>query len=917
MAKYDLEMYAKKSREAVSEGIVMLKNDNNTLPLQDNDKIALFGRNQFSYYKSGTGSGGLVNTSYVVSIKDALVNYGKYRINEELENLYKEWLKDHPFDKGSGWAMEPWYQEEMPIDRNIVDKVKKDSDIAIVFIGRTAGEDQDNKAEAGSYLLTNAEKQMLKHVCKAFEKTIVLLNVGNIIDMKWVEEYKPAAVLYVWQGGQEGGNGVLDVLNGTVNPSGKLADTIAYDIKDYPSTINYGSVTKNYYKEDIYVGYRYFEGYAKEKVLYPFGFGLSYTTFEIPDASLERGEKGITVKCSVINTGAVEGKEVVQLYCTQPQTKLNKAAKVLCGFDKTRILKPGESQEISIYVPYEYISSYDDMGVTGHRNCWLIEQGDYLFEIGNSVRNTISAGIYRNLEDTVIEQLEEAMAPTDKFERLTFLPNGEKAMQDVPTRTIEPSQRRLDNLPEEIAYTGDKGIKLRDVAEGKAAMKDFIAQLSDEDLMCIVRGEGMNSPRVTPGTGGAFGGVSDSLVEFGIPTVCVSDGPSGIRMDCGNIAFSLPNGACLASSFNMELVTQLYEYEGLELRKDHIDALLGPGINIHRNPLNGRNFEYFSEDPFLTGKMAVAQLEGMHKAGTTGVIKHFACNNQEEKRHDVESVVSQRALREIYLRAFEIAVKEGKASMIMSSYNPVNGFWTASNYDLLTTILRKQWGYTGIVMSDWWAKGNDEHGEGTRENAASMVRAQNDLYMCSKNPSANSNNDNHAKALKEGAITRQEYQRSAVNICNSVISTPTFSRFIGVNTELDEELACIKSESEALVLEPIEVVLNKEAVIEGDKFDTEKGSNLLFRLKASQVGHFTCEFICRASDESSEVAQIPCTIFNGATVLTNVDLIGNEKDWKSYTFDVENSDFEPNIYLRCYFGQSGMVVKELKIRLNK
>ena len=915
MAKYDLEMYAKKSREAISEGIVMLKNDKNVLPLEDNSKIALFGRNQYSYYKSGTGSGGLVNTSYVVSIRDAIVNYGKYQINEYLSDTYATWLETHPFNAGMGWAAEPWFQEEMPIDMDIVQKTQKDSEIAIIFIGRTAGEDQDNAEKEGSYLLTKMEEQMLENVCKVYDKTIVLLNVGNIIDMKWVKKYNPSAVLYVWQGGQEGGNGVLDVLNGSVNPSGKLADTIAFDIKDYPSTENYGDANKNFYKEDIYVGYRYFEGFAKDKVMYPFGFGLSYTEFAFPDASCESDEKGVTVKCSVSNVGKVAGKEVVQLYCNQPQTALNKAAKILCGFSKTKVLNPGETQEVTIFVPFSALASFDDSGVTGHKNCWILEEGDFVFEIGNCINNTISAGIYRSLTTTVIERLEEAMAPKEEFQRYVYSKDGSKTLENVPLRTIEPSDRRNINMPKEIAYTGDKGYKLVDVYDGKVQMEDFIAQLSDEDLICIVHGEGMNSQRVTPGTGGAFGGVSDKLVEYGIPTVCVSDGPSGIRMDCGNTAFSLPNGACLASTFNTELVEELFEYEGLELRKDHIDALLGPGINIHRNPLNGRNFEYFSEDPFLTGKMAVAQLKGMHRAGSTGVIKHFACNNQEERRHDVEAIVSQRALREIYLKPFEIAVKEGDADMIMSSYNPVNGFWTSSNYDLLTTILRKQWGYTGIVMSDWWAKGAFENEEGDRKNAAAMVPAQNDLYMVAKNPSENSNDDNHDAMYKAGRVKRSEYQLCAMNICRSVMGTPTFSRYIGRNNELDEELAKLSSEENAFILDPIEIPLEPETIIGSEMFDTTKGSNVMFRLTTTKVGKLKCSLNSKASNESPEVAQISCTVFNGAAVLTNIDLVGSEKEWKTQSFEIENSDFEPNVYLRFYFGQSGMDIKNLKITM--
>ena len=277
---FDTALYARTARAVVAEGIVMLRNEGGVLPIKKGEKIALFGRGQFNYYKSGTGSGGLVNTSYVTGIKEALEK-SSFVLNGKLTAAYEEWLKDNPFDTGKGWGDEPWFQKEMPLTAELVDSVREESETAVIVIGRTAGEDQDNKAEAGSYLLTEDEEAMLQLVCGAFEHTVVLLNVGNIIDMKWVERYRPSAVLYVWQGGQEGGNGVLDVLDGTVSPSGKLTDTIARDIADYPSTCNHGDEKRNLYQEDIYVGYRYFETFAKDRVLYPFGFGLSYTTFAL------------------------------------------------------------------------------------------------------------------------------------------------------------------------------------------------------------------------------------------------------------------------------------------------------------------------------------------------------------------------------------------------------------------------------------------------------------------------------------------------------------------------------------------------------------------------------------------------------------------------------------------------------------
>src|SRR5699024_7636431 len=276
---------------------------------------------------------------------------------------------------------------------------------------------------------------------------------------------------------------------------------------------------------------------------------------------------------------------------------------------------------------------------------------------------------------------------------------------------------------------------------------------SKEDLFHIVRGEGMSSPKVTPGIAGAFGGITEELKQLGILVAGCADGPSGIRMDSGTSAFSIPNGTALSCSFNEELSRELFEFMGLELRKNRIDSLLGPGINIHRNPLNGRNFEYFSEDPLLTGKMTVAQLKGMAKYDVTGTIKHFSCNNQEHSRNYANAILSERALREIYLKGFEMAVKEGNASSIMTSYGPINGLWTASNYDLLTTILREEWGFDGIVMTDWWAKGNDEGETGSRKNISAMIRSQNDLYMVTRDAKLHAIDTNAAEELDMGKVT--------------------------------------------------------------------------------------------------------------------------------------------------------------------
>ena len=798
---FNREVYAGYARKAQAEGAVLLENRNGALPLAPGSRVALFGRSQFHYYKSGTGSGGMVNTDYVTGVREAILQRDAYVLAPSVEKAYEDWLPSHPFDPGRGWATEPWFQEEMVPEEELVREAAREADAAIVIIGRTAGEDKDNSPSPGSWYLTGQEETMLERVCAAFERTIVILNVGNIMDMNWVQRFAPAAALYVWQGGQEGGNGILDLLTGEISPSGKLADTIARDIADYPSDANFADPDRNYYAEDIYVGYRYFETFAKEKVLYPFGYGLSYTTFEIRGQGMESiGDDTINFRARVINTGAVPGKEVVQIYCEAPQGKLGKPARVLCAFRKTITLDPGHFQEVRFKVPIRAIASYDDSGVTGHKSAWVLEEGTYNFHMGCSVRDTKPCGSLQLSGTAVIEQLEEAMAPIRAFDRMkpqlcqnTAQAAGTDAgtesasytviYEPAPLRTEDPLARRAKRLPPEYPYTGDRGYRLKDVAEGKVTMEAFLAQLSDEDLACLTRGEGMCSPKVTPGTASAFGGLTESLVRFGLPAACCSDGPSGIRMDTGAIAFSIPSGTCLACTFNLVLVKELFDWLGAEVRMNEIDSLLGPGMNIHRHPLNGRNFEYFSEDPFLTGKMAAVQLRGLRESGVVGTVKHYCANNQEYRRMKTDSVISERALREIYLRGFEMAVREGAATSVMTTYGSVNGAWTASQYDLLTTILRGQFGFGGIVMTDWGASGSEENGPESRQQTASMIQAQNDLYMVVDDAASNSNNDDTLQGLGEGRITRGELQRAAYNICRFLLDTPAFARLYQTENE--------------------------------------------------------------------------------------------------------------------------------------
>ena len=382
--KLDLEKYAALARQAVAEGCVLLENEGQALPLRDGERVAVFGRMAFHYYKSGLGSGGLVNTRYVVGILDALKECEGVHLDEKLMGIYEDWIMENPYDEGQGWGRVPWCQKEMGVTEEMLDCARRD-DVSLVVIGRTAGEDQDNNAKAGSYCLTETEEDMIRRVCEVSKRTVVVLNVGNIIDMSWVQKYHPQAVLYVWQGGQEGGNGVADVLTGKACACGKLTDTIAADIMDYPSTENFGDPFKNYYKEDIYVGYRYFETFAKDKVLYPFGYGLSYTTFSYSDITLDKSSMNIngeiTATVTVTNTGKYDGSEVVQLYIRDLIGSVTRPVKELKGFEKVQ-LAPGETKTVTMELDKRSFAWYNT-----ELHDWYAASGKYEILIGASSRD--------------------------------------------------------------------------------------------------------------------------------------------------------------------------------------------------------------------------------------------------------------------------------------------------------------------------------------------------------------------------------------------------------------------------------------------------------------------------------------------------------------------------------------------------
>lgn len=754
-------------RAASAEGCVLLKN-NGVLPLMGK-KFALFGRCQINTFYVGYGSGGDVKPPYRVSILEGLQKGGA-NLDSRVVNSYKLWTEKNVPDDGC-WGRWPMYYEEMPVDENFVKSAAKENDIAVIIIGRSAGEDRENKIEKGSWYLTTEEEKLLGITRKHFKQVCVIINSGSIMDISGIQSFNSDALMFVWQGGQETGNGVADVLLGKVSPSGKLTDTLAR-IEDYPSYGCFGKKEYTEYREDVYVGYRYFNTFAKDKILYPFGYGLSYTQFDIFDCKVKPQEKtAFDITFTVKNAGEYKGKQVVQIYVSAPQGKLGKPSKELVSYVKTKELSQGEGQTFSVTVDLKQVASYDDTGATGHKNCFVLESGEYKFCAGENALDNKEFYTATLDELIIVKTCEEACAPKNAFWRM--INDGGIKHEEVPVATVDLRERILARLPKKTERKTNAEYKLQDVINGKITLDEFVAQLSEKELEAITRGSlyKMDSPYGPKGNAGTFGANCKPLFDRGIPAISTNDGPSGVRLQAHSTL--LPNGVLLASTFNDELVESLAFELGKEVVERQSHVILAPGINIHRNPLCGRNFEYFSEDPYLTGKMAAAYVKGIQGAGASATPKHFACNNQESWRGTNDSCVSQRALREIYLKGFEICIKEANPDCLMTSYNKLNGVWNYYNYELVTTILRNEWGYNGCVITDWWMR-NDKSGLFAElKTQAYRIRAQVDVFMpgaANRGIHRKKSDGTILKSLKsKDGLTVGELQRSAKNVLNLCI----------------------------------------------------------------------------------------------------------------------------------------------------
>lgn len=746
---------------AAAEGAVLLENDG-TLPLKD--KFALFGRTQADSFYTGYGSGGDVIKPYQVSIAEGILKERGLAPDIELLETYRKWAKEHPVDHGY-WGNWPLNYPEMPLTEDFVKDVAARAETAVVVLGRAAGEDRDCLLQEGSYYLKAEERNMLALAKKYFKKLVVLLNIGNVIDFSWVDEFSPNAVLLLWQGGMETGNACAKLLSGTVSPSGKLSMTIAKRYEDYPAS-NFGDASHTDYTEDIYVGYRYFETFAKEKVRYPFGYGLSYTTFSV-DPSLTYDEQGAEICVKVKNTGKCAGRCVVEAYVQKPFGKDGNPKRELVGFYKTRLLPAGGEEEAVIPVPVYRVTTYDE-----ETSSEVLLGGEYVFFAGEDVRSAKEAGRVTT-EGRVLRHLAERGAPRMPFPVFRAEDKGgEYALVQVPVRLARSdvkAEMAASIPPESLWEVHTEPCTFEDVRAGKVPLRAFVSQLSFDELEAVSRGDyKMNSPLGPEGNAGAFGGVLPSLNRKGVPPVITTDGPSGIRLK--RASSLIPIGTLLACTFDEALVSEVYAGVGEEMRERGSDVLLAPGMNIQRSPLCGRNFEYYSEDPVLSGKIAAAAVKGIQSAGVSACPKHFACNNQEFNRNNHDARVSERALREIYLKGFEICVREANPHCIMTSYNKINGVWAHYHFELVRGILRGEWGFGGCVMTDWWMKRARCPEYPKLKDNAYRIRAGVNVLMPGGDYIGKRKPDGTVRAaMKKDGLTMAELRRNAEEVLGFVL----------------------------------------------------------------------------------------------------------------------------------------------------
>ena len=826
------------ARRGASEGFVLLKNDGHLLPLAAKGKIGLYGAGAVKTIKGGTGSGD-VNERDCVSICQGLKAAG-YEVTSDAwlssyETIYADarqaWkeevlrkLKQYDGNFFQAYSTTPFV---VPCGDSIDEEAAKadGADMAVFVLSRIAGENADRHDTEGDYFITKEEKSLLAQISASYDSVVLVINTGGLIDLAFTEEFTNIkSIVQFMQAGQEGGSAFADIMSGAVNPSGKMTDSWAYTYLDYPNARTFshknGNTDTEKYEEGIFVGYRYFDTFDVP-VRYGFGFGLSYTEFSVVGTGVSASGLGtdqpkISVTASVKNTGnTYAGKEVAEVYVSCPQNGMPKEYRRLAGFAKTRLLSPGENQDLTITFPLYQLASYHE-----DRSAWILEAGTYGIWVGNSLESASLSATISLDADVVMVQCESICERKENLKEL--IPDaGKMKEKEAAWKSLAESLKLPDLsvcadqiVTETVAYPEHSG-----VTEGKAG--EIVSTLSEEQLIALATGDpGKGQENALGSAGltvpGAAAETSSAAIEspWNVASMVLADGPAGLRLHKtyqvvdGKInkgsflqAFeggffadpedpegttyyqyctALPVGTLLAQTWDVNLLKEAGEMIGREMELFNVTLWLAPGMNIHRNPLCGRNFEYYSEDPLLSGMMASAITLGVQKVpgcGTT--IKHFACNNQEDNRMGSDSVLSERALREIYLKGFEIAVKNSQPMSIMTSYNQINGVHAANSYDICTKAARDEWGFAGAIMTDWTTTTASTAGVCT---AAGCMRAGNDMVM----PGVKEDHDNIRKELKEGTLEISALQRCICNTVNLVLQSNQYEDAVSYSSRFEK-----------------------------------------------------------------------------------------------------------------------------------
>lgn len=798
--------------QAACEGMVLLKNDG-ALPFKSK-KVALYGPGASMTIKGGTGSGE-VNERHSVTVLEGLLDRG-------FEVTTLGWIRE--FEESYASAKAAYMEERKkrfnilklndimqmlfedfhaPVGRAITDEdvAKSDTDSCVYVLSRQAGEGGDRKAEKGDLFLTDEEREAIRFCAEHYARFLLVINCGSSIDMAFAEEIPGInAILFLCQPGTEGGHAFADILSGAVSPSGKLSDTWAKQYADIPFAKEYsylnGDLQNEYYKEGIYVGYRYFDSFAVEPA-FPFGFGLTYSTFDIRSAGVTADGCIVTINAAVTNTGdSFNGKEVVQLYVSAPNGKLHKEYQSLAAFSKTKNLQPGERQELKLEFDLRNLASYREADA-----CYILEAGDYLLRLGNSSRNTMIVGVLTLGETIVVSRHTHICPVQNPLEELASRAYEKETVADgIPHILIDTA------AVETITYSYEAP-----AVHAEERVEKFLNTLSLKEMTDIVVGIGMFGGQAKFNLPGSVGNTTSKFWDRGLVNVALCDGPAGLRIQKRSVvnkrgkvkpvemamsvfeAFpgfikrfmvgdpekntvlyqyttAFPVANALAQTWNTELMEQVGNSIYREMKEYGCTYWLAPAINIHRNPLCGRNFEYFSEDPRLSGLISAAITKGVQQEeGFYVTAKHFACNNQEDNRNFVSSNLSERALREIYLRGFEITVRSGGAKGIMTSYNKVNGVYTPNSHDLCTKVLRNEWGFDGVVMTDWFSTN-----KGQANNALAM-KAGNDLIM----PGGSSFKKEILAGVKSGLIAEEDVRRCCSNVVTAIMNSAIQKEYMG------------------------------------------------------------------------------------------------------------------------------------------